>query len=148
LYWSIIRPIVTYACETWVLKETIKNKLMVFERKVLRNIFGHTKERNGTWRIKTNDELDKLIRHKNVINYIKAQRLSLFGHLHRMLEKRMVKKVYKWKPMLRIPLGRPKNRWENDIRNEIEKLKIKNWTNCIRDRKNWKLYVEKAKTFK
>jgi hypothetical protein len=29
-----------------------------------------------------------------------------------------------------------------------KKLKIKNWTNCIQDRKNWKLYVEKAKTFK
>jgi hypothetical protein len=76
LYWSIIRPIVTYVCETWVLKETTKNKLMVFERKVSRKIFGPTKARDGTWRIKTNDELYKLIRHKNIINYIKAQRLS------------------------------------------------------------------------
>jgi hypothetical protein len=50
LYWSIIRPIVTYACETWVLKETMKNKLMVFERKVLRKIFGPTKETDGAWR--------------------------------------------------------------------------------------------------
>jgi hypothetical protein len=33
------------------------------------------------------------------------------------------KKVYKWKPMLRRPLGRPKNRWEDDIRNDIKKLK-------------------------
>jgi hypothetical protein len=48
-----------------------KNKLMVFERKVLRRIFGPTKERDNTWRNKTNDELDKLIRHKNIINYIK-----------------------------------------------------------------------------
>jgi hypothetical protein len=78
LYWSIIRPKVTYAFATWVLKETIKNKLMVFERKV----FDPTKERDDTWRIKSNDELDKLIRHKNIINYIKAQRLSWFGHLH------------------------------------------------------------------
>jgi hypothetical protein len=54
LYWSIIRPIVTYACVTLVLKESIKYKLMVFERKVLRKIFGPTKERDGTWRIKTN----------------------------------------------------------------------------------------------
>jgi hypothetical protein len=83
LYWSIIRPTATYGCETWVLKETIKkNKLMVFERKVLRRIFGPTKERDGTWRIKTNNELDELIRNKNIINYIKAQRLSWFGHLH------------------------------------------------------------------
>jgi len=40
---------------------------MVFERKLLRKIFGPTKERDGTWRIKTNDELDKLMRHKNII---------------------------------------------------------------------------------
>ena len=62
--------------------------------KVLRKIFGATKERDGTWRIKTDDELDKLIRHKNIINYKKAQRLSWFGHLHRMSEERMVKNVY------------------------------------------------------
>jgi len=147
LYWSIIRPIVTYACETWGLKETIKNKLMVFERKVLRKIFDPTKERDGTWRIKTIDELDKLIKHKNITNYIKAQRLSWFGHLHRMSEERMVKKVCKWKPMLTRPLGRPKNRWEDDIRNDMKKLKIKNWTSCIQDRSNCKLCVEKAKTF-
>jgi hypothetical protein len=49
LYWSIIRPTVTYSCETWVLKETIQNKLMVFERKVLRRIFGPTKERDGRY---------------------------------------------------------------------------------------------------
>jgi hypothetical protein len=50
-------------------------------------IFGPTKERDGTWRIKTNE----LIRH-NIINYIKAQQLSWFGHLHQMPEERMVKK--------------------------------------------------------
>jgi len=102
---------------------------------VLGRIFGSTKESDGTWRIKTNCELDELIRYKNIINYIKAQRLSWFGHLHRMLEERMVKKkVYKWKPMLTRPLGRPKNRWEDDIRNDMKKLKIKNWTSCIQDR--------------
>ena len=71
LYWSIIRPTVTYGCETWGLEGNVKNRFMVFKRKVLRKIFGPTKERDDTWRIKTNDELDKLIRHKNVINYIK-----------------------------------------------------------------------------
>ena len=74
---------------------------MIFERKVLKN-FGPTKERDGTWRIKINDELDELIRHENIINHIKAQILSQFGQLQRMPEERMVnkKKVYKWKPML------------------------------------------------
>ena len=59
---------------------------------MLRKIFGATKERDGTWRIKTDDELDKLINHNNIINYIKAQRLSWFGHLHQMSEEGMVKK--------------------------------------------------------
>jgi hypothetical protein len=55
LYWNIIRPTVTYGWEAWVLKGTIKNKLIVFERKVLRRIFDPTKKRDDTWRIKTND---------------------------------------------------------------------------------------------
>jgi hypothetical protein len=112
------------------LKETIKNKLMVFERTVLRRIFGPTKVRDGTRRIETNDELDELMRH-NIINHIKAQRLSWFGRLHRMPQERTVKRAYKWKPMLTRPLGRPENRWENDIINDMKTLKIKNWTSCI-----------------
>ena len=57
---------------------------MVFESEVLRKIFGPTKERDGTWRTKINAELDELIRHKNIINHVRAQRLSWFGHLQRM----------------------------------------------------------------
>jgi hypothetical protein len=49
--------------------------------------------------------------------------------------------------MLIRPLGRPKNIWEDDIINDMKKLKI-NWTNCIQERNKWKLYVEKAKKFK
>jgi hypothetical protein len=48
LYFSLIRPVVTYACETWTLKETVTNRLLVFERKVLRKIYGLTSE-NGFW---------------------------------------------------------------------------------------------------
>jgi hypothetical protein len=48
LFISVIRPVVTHACEIWTLKETITNRLMVFERKVLRKIFGPTIE-NGFW---------------------------------------------------------------------------------------------------
>jgi len=82
LYRTVIRPIVTYASETWVLKETVIEKLLVFERKILRRIFGPTKE-NQIWRIKTDEGLDKLIKCKNMVNYIKAQRLSWFGHVVR-----------------------------------------------------------------
>jgi hypothetical protein len=65
-----------------------------------------------------------------------------------MPEERMVKKVYKRKPMLTRSLGRPKNRWEDDIWNDMKKLKIKNWTSCIQDRNKWKIYFEKPKSSK
>ena len=58
------------------------------------------------------------------------------------------KKVYKLKPMSIGPQGRPKNRWEGDIRNDLRKLKIKNWISCVQDRNKWKSYAEKDKTFK
>ena len=45
LYHTIIRPIVTYAYETWILKDTIINKLLVYERKILRKIFGPINEK-------------------------------------------------------------------------------------------------------
>ena len=46
LYWSVIRPVVVYSCETWVLKENIIQRLSVFEREILRKILGPTKEDN------------------------------------------------------------------------------------------------------
>jgi hypothetical protein len=48
---------------------------------------------NQIWRVKTNEELDKLIKHKNIINHIKAQRLNWFGHVQRMPDTRTVKKI-------------------------------------------------------
>jgi hypothetical protein len=82
MYQTLVRPVVTYACETWVLKENIKTKLRLFERKVLRRIYGPTKEKDGTLRIKSNEELNRPTGNKNIINYIKAQRLAWFGHIH------------------------------------------------------------------
>jgi len=56
--------------ETWVLKESIIQRLSVCERKILRKIFGQTNEDNGIWRIKTNKELNELINYWNIINYL------------------------------------------------------------------------------
>jgi len=104
------------------LKETIINKLMVFERKILRKIFGPNNE-NGMWHIKTNHELDEIKKRKNMINFIRAQRLSWLGHIERMQGTRMVKAIYSWKPTSRRPIGRPKTRWVDDVRKDIQKLK-------------------------
>jgi hypothetical protein len=73
-------------------------KLMVFERRILRRIYGPTKERDRTWRTKSNEELNRLIGNKNIINYIKAQRLPWFGQVHRMPDYRMVKKYINGHP--------------------------------------------------
>jgi hypothetical protein len=131
--------------ETWVLKEAIIQKLLVFERKILR-IFGPTKE-NQIWRVKTNEELDKQIKHKNIINHIKAQRLSWFGHVQRMPDNRTVKKIFNWKPLTKRSQGRPKYRCEDNIKQDICQMKIKNWIACIQDRGKWKEVIEKLKTF-
>ena len=124
LYWSVIRSTVVYGCETSVLEESIIQKLFMFERKILRKIFGPTKEANGIRRIKTNKELDELIKHRNIINYVKAQRLSWFGHTNRMPETSIVKRINKWKPFTRRPAGRPKSRWDDDVRNDVKKMKL------------------------
>jgi hypothetical protein len=128
------------------LKETTIQKLLVFERKILR-IFGPTKE-DQIWRIKTDEELDKLIKHKNIVNYIKAQRLSWFGHVQRMSDSRTVKKIFNWKPLIKRSQGTPKYRWEDNIKQDICQIKTKNWTACVQDREKWKkAVVEKARTF-
>jgi hypothetical protein len=145
LYLSVIRPVVTYACETWTLKETITNRLMVFERKVLRKIFGPTNE-NGFWRIKTNQELDKIIKHKNIINFVRAQRLGWLGHIKRMQETRMVRAIHSWKPISKRPIRRPKIRWEDDVRKDTQKLKVPNGKTLIQNRRRWKELAEKVKT--
>jgi len=98
---------------------------MVFERTVLRKIFGPTYE-NGSWRIKTNEELDNLIKHENIINFAIAQRQRWYGHIERMQETRMVKAIYSWKPISKRPMGRPKIRWEVDVKRYIQRLKVPN----------------------
>jgi hypothetical protein len=126
-----------------VLKEI--QKLLVFERKILR-MFGPTTE-NQIWRIKTNEEIDKLIKHKNIVNHIKAQRLSWFGHVQRMSDTGRVKKIFNWKPLTKRSQGRHTYRWEDNIKQDICQMKIQNCIACVQDRGKRKEIGEKTKTF-
>jgi len=56
-----IRPTVTYGSKTWMLKENMTNKLMIFERKIMRKIFGPTRTADGYWRIKPNQEINDIL---------------------------------------------------------------------------------------
>ena len=90
--------------------------------------------------------MDELIKHQNVINYVKAQRLSWFGHINRMSETSILKKINKWKPFTGRPVGRPKSRWEDDVRNDLKEMKLMEWTEQVQDRLKWEGTVEKAET--
>ena len=89
----------TYASETWVLKENMINKLMTFERKIMRKIYGSTRTEDGYWRIKTNQEIIEILKGQNIIGFIKEQRLNWLGHVERIAENNTVQKIKRWKPI-------------------------------------------------
>jgi len=59
---------------------------MVFERKIMRKIFVPTRTDDCYWRIKTNQEINDILKGQNVIRFIKKQRLNWLGHVERMAE--------------------------------------------------------------
>ena len=62
---------ILYARETWVHKENLINKLMIFERKITRKIFGPTRIDDGNWRIKASQEINNLTKGQNITGFIK-----------------------------------------------------------------------------
>jgi hypothetical protein len=83
--------------------------------------------------------------HRPIARYIKAQRLRCFGHIQRIEDDRMVKKLTNWKQFGKRPAGKPKNRWIDVILRDTQVLKVKNWE-LIGNKKEWNNLVEKAKT--
>jgi len=58
----------------------------------------------------------------------------------------MVKAIYSWKPILKRPTGRPKIHWEDDVKKDIQRLKVPNWKVLVQDRRRWQEGVGQAKT--
>jgi len=86
---------------------TEQNRPLVFERRVLRKIYGPTLDNDGTWRIKTNQELEILTK-KNMVRFIKSRKLRWAAHVIRMDTTRTVKKLTEWEPCSSRPVGRPR----------------------------------------
>jgi hypothetical protein len=61
-------------------------------------------------------------------------------------KEREVTRIYKCKPFASRPIGRPKNRWEDDVRKDLQTMKIKNCNNRVLNRDIWKTIVERTKT--
>ena len=68
----MIRPVVTYAAETWNISSRDANKLRVFERKIIRRIYGPIQE-NGYWRVMDNLEVNNILNGEDIVRFIKAQ---------------------------------------------------------------------------
>ena len=62
-----------------------------------------------------------------IIKFIKYHKLKCLGHVERIPKEREVTRTYKWKPLASRPIGRPKNRWEDDVRKDLQTVKINPW---------------------
>jgi hypothetical protein len=136
IYKVLIRPVLTFASETWTLSKT-NERLSLFERRVLRCIFG-AKQENGTWRKRYNCELYEIFNEPNIVNYIKVKRLAWAGHLVRMNNDRTLKKIFNTKPDGARSAGRP-------VDQDMRILVVKNWKKVALNRDEWAQLVKKVR---
>ena len=90
-----------------------------------------------------NEELHCLYRSPNIVRVIKSRRLRWAGHVARMEGGRSAFKLLTGKPTRNRPLGRPRLRWEGNIRKDLEEICINagNWVNSVQDREYWRAFV-------
>ena len=93
LYKTPIRPVVSYGAEAWTLTKNEEQALLLFERKMFRRIYG-PKYENGEWKSRSNREIEEMSKGENTVKWVKRQRISWLGHLERMEEDRMPKKIF------------------------------------------------------
>jgi hypothetical protein len=131
---TMIRPVVTYSSETWTLTAKDEKNLQIFERQILRKISGPVNIDN-IWRIRNNMETDKLIEGADIVRFIKVQRIKWLGHIQRTDQARPTRKLLDWKTMGIRPVGIPRQRWQEDVMEDLKKLKFKNWKETSKDRR-------------
>jgi len=116
----------------------------VFENMVLRGIFGPRRdEATGEWRILHNEELNDLYSSTNIVRVIKSRRMRSAGHVARMGEGRGVYRVLVGKPEGKRPLGRPRHRWVDNIRMDLQEVVCGyvDWIGLAQDRDRWRMLV-------
>jgi len=139
IYRTIILPVVLYGCETWSLTLREERKLRVFEKKVLRRIFGSRRDEvTGEWRRMHNEELNDFYSSPNIVRVIKSRRMRWAGRVERMGEERGVYRVLAGKPEGKRPLGRPRRRWV-----DLQEVGCgcMDWIGSAQDRDRWRTLV-------
>jgi len=87
-----------------------------------------------------------ILKGKNIIRFIKKQRLNWLGHVERMAEDNILQKIKRWKPESKRLIGRPKTRWEDDVFDDIKSINVGNWKKVAQNRDSWKKVVEQSRT--
>jgi hypothetical protein len=119
IYRTIILSVELYGSLTF--RE--ERRLRVFEKRVLRGIFGPKRdEMIGECRKLHNEELSDLYSSPNIVWVIKSRRMRWAGHVVHMGESRVVYRVLVGKPEGERPLGRPRRRWEDNIKMELQEV--------------------------
>jgi hypothetical protein len=103
---------------------------------------------DNVWRIRINMEIDNLIEGAHIVRFIKTQRIKWLVHIHRMDQAKQTRKLLDWKPMGTRPVGKTRQRWQENAMEDLKKLKVKNWKEAAKDRRTWRDLAEKAKTHK
>jgi hypothetical protein len=136
IYKTVILPVVLYGCEVWSLTLREEHGLKVFENRVLRRIFGTEREEDVSWRKLHNDELHSLFSSPNIVRVIKSRRVRWAGRMARMREGRGVYRILVGRPGGRRPLGRPRRRWEDNIKMDLREMRIDgaNWIRLAQGR--------------
>ncbi|PSN57778.1 hypothetical protein C0J52_07260 [Blattella germanica] len=145
LYMGIIRPVITYGSETWTLNKRTSKIINTFERIILRRIYGQVQE-DGMWRIRYNTDMYRLYNNNDISTTIQLQRLQWAGHIIRMEESRIPKKILFSQIEGRRPVGKPRDRWIDAVTRDANTLlKTKRWKTIAKDRTKWRQMIKEAK---
>jgi hypothetical protein len=123
IYKTIILSVVFYGCATWSLTPGEEHRLRVFENRVMRRIFGPTRDEvTGEWRKLYNEELSDLYTSSNIVWMIKPRRMRWVEHVACMGEWRGLYRVLGGNVREKRPLGRPRHRWEHNIKMDLQEV--------------------------
>jgi hypothetical protein len=111
---------------------------------IFRRIYG-PKYEDGERKIRTNRELEELNKGENIVKWIKGQRISWLGHLERMEEDRMSKKIFTQELEEARRRGRPGKRWREEVERDLQMLGVRRWREMVIDRDKWRGIVRQAK---
>ncbi|KDR15887.1 hypothetical protein L798_09813, partial [Zootermopsis nevadensis] len=144
VYKTIILPVVLYGCETWSLTQREEHRLQVFENRVLRRMFEPRREDDGAWRKLHSLYCSKVLDRDTMQNcIIRSARLRWAGHVARIEDSDLPKKIIDNNPGGQRKRGRPKLRWVDGVEGGARVLGCRNWRVVARDR--WRMVVEEAK---